>query len=234
MMESFGILLVDDAPGYRAIVAALLAPRGGRVEGADSVASALKAVRSQRWDLILLDIKLGQGDGYDALGHIRTAADWTRTVPILAFTDEHFAGGERHYIDAGFNGWLPKPFQAAEMIVTLQRWLGAERIGPTIRPPESKLATLIGAEAATGMVERFYASVAEGVGEIDAGGDVQAIGHRIGGLAGTLGFPVLSAAWLALEEEGREVWPTVRMLALEAIAQHHAAKSQPAGGANGA
>jgi hypothetical protein len=83
------------------------------------------------------------------------------------------------------------------------------------------------------MIYRFHAGLAEGVKEIDAGGDVRAIGHRLGGLAGTLGFPALSAAWLALED-GRSVWPTVRTLALEAIAQHHAASSRRSDDAIGA
>jgi hypothetical protein len=39
----------------------------------------------------------------------------------------------------------------------------------------------------------------------------------MGGLAGTLGFPTLSAAWLSLQDD-RAAWPTVRALTIEAIA----------------
>lgn len=229
-MENYGILLVDDEPAYHAIVSALLAARGGRVDGADSIATALEAVRSRRYDLVLVDINLAADDGYVAVGHLRATADWARIAPILAFTTEHLSGGERHYVDAGFDGWLPKPFQAAELIVTLQRWLGAERVGPITVPSEDKLAAVIGEEAARGMIDRFHAGIAEAIRDIDAGGDERAIGHRLGGLAGMLGYRTLSAAWLALEEEGRSVWPTVRTLALEAIARHDVPR--PGGGSD--
>lgn len=219
-MENYGILLVDDEPAYHAIVSALLVPRGGAVDGAGDAASALEAIRSRRYDLILVDINMAEADGYDAVAAIRAAGDWTRAVPILAFTAEQITGGERHYLDAGFDGWLPKPFQAAELIMTLQRWLGVDRVGTIAEQPEAKLAALIGAGPAAVMIERFHAGLAEAVEEIDAGSDARSPAHRIGGLAGTLGFPVLSAAWLSLQHGDASAWPTVRTLTLEAIARH--------------
>ncbi len=223
VMGHYGILLVDDEPAYHAIVSALLVSRGGAVDGVSSTAEALDAVRGQPYDLILVDIHLTGDDGYDLVGDIRAAAEWARVTPILAFTTEHLAGGERHYIDAGFDGWLPKPFQAAELITTLGRWLGAGRIGSVGELPSDKLSALLGAEIAAGMIDRFHASLAEAVADIDAGGDSKGPGHKMGGLAGMLGFAALGAAWLSLEDGDASAWPTVRALTMEAIERHDAA-----------
>ena len=218
-MENYGILLADDEPVYHAIVSAALLTRGGRVDGVDSVAAALGAVRSRRYDLIVIDIDLAADDDYEVLGAIRGAAGWVREVPILAFT-AHLAGGERHYVDAGFDGQLPKPFDEDVLIVALSRWIGDERITAPDDQPGDRLAALLGSEAAARMIDRFHANVADAVAEVDAGGDRRAIGHRLGGLAGTLGFAVLSAAWLGLEQGKGQAWPTVRALSVEAIARH--------------
>ena len=225
-MENYGILLVDDEPAYCSIVTALLETWGGRVDCASDTAGALTAVATKRYDLILVDINMGEEDGYRTVAEMRRGAEWARTVPILAFTTTHLAGGERHYIDAGFDGWLPKPFRAAELNATLRYWIGADLVGRIAGPPASKLAELLGSDAAAAMVDRFHASLADGIADLDAGGDKRAVGHRLGGLAGTLGFPVLSAAWLSLEDGDSAIWPTVKVLTQEAIARHSA------GGAN--
>lgn len=219
-MEKYGILLVDDEPAYLGIVSALLERRGGVVEHASDRAAALAAAQSKSYDLILVDINMAGDDGYRVVSELRQAVEWARLAPILAFTAQHLTGGERHYIDAGFDGWLPKPFQAAELIVTLRHWLGADRIGPIDDRSDDRLAALLGEDGARAMIDRFHASLADAVTEVDAGGDRGAVGHRLGGLAGTLGFPVLSAAWLSLEEGEGAAWPTVRALTQEAIARH--------------
>lgn len=219
-MENYGILLVDDEPAYHAIVSALVLSRNGTIDSVDSSRAAIEAVRARRYDLILMDINMGVDDGYEAVAAIR-AAGWASTVPILAFTTEHLSGGERHYLDAGFDGWLPKPFQAGELMMALQRWIGADRVGTiAAEPPGTKLAALIGHEPAVAMIDRFHANLAEAVDEIDAGGEMQSRGHKLGGLAGTLGFQVLSAAWLSLQHGDGSAWPTVRTLTIEALARH--------------
>lgn len=218
-MENYGILLVDDQPAYHAIVSALLEPRGGAVTGVADTAAALEAVRARQYDLILVETSMAEADGDGVAAAIRAAAEWAGTVPILAFTSDHPIGKDRYYAAAGFDGWFPKPFEAAELLMALQRRLGAERVGSiVIEPPGAELATLIGAEAAGAMIARFHAGLADAVAQIDAGADVSSPGHKLGGIAGTLGFPVLSAAWLSLQDGDGSAWPTVRKLTMEALA----------------
>ena len=229
-MENYGILLIDDESAYHAIVSALVQSRNGTIDSVDNSRAAIEAVRARRYDLILVDINMGVDDGYEVVAAIRAATGWASAVPILAFTTEHLSGGERHYLDAGFDGWLPKPFQAGELMMALQRWIGADRVGTiAAEGPGPKLAALIGQEPAVAMIDRFHAGLAEAVGEIDAGGEMQSPGHKLGGLAGTLGFQVLSAAWLSLQYGDGSAWPTVRTLTIEALARHRRSSASPGG-----
>lgn len=79
-----------------------------------------------------------------------------------------------------------------------------------------RLGVLIGKEAAADMVVRFHAGLAEGVAAIEGGADMAPIGHRLGGRAGMLGLPLLSAAWLGLQHDAR-LWPTARAMTAEAL-----------------
>lgn len=217
-MENYGILLVDDEPAYHAIVPALLGPLGCAVDSVANPDSALRAVAAKRYDLILMDIELGEGaDGVSTTARLRAAAEWLRLCPIIAFTTLTPDDGEGYFQERGLDGYLRKPFTAADVAAFAQRWLGC-----TTPPPaggDGRLAALLGEEAAAQMVDRLHTSLAEAVAAIDAGAAAASFGHRLGGLAGTLGFPVLSAAWLALQDGDSTGWPTVRALTCEALAR---------------
>ena len=215
-MENSGILLVDDEPAYHAIVAALLSGTGA-IDFAENGADAVAAVRRRSYDLILVDIEMPGRDGYQVAADIRAAVEWAQYVPIVAFTTLRPTGGEGHFVDRGFDDWLAKPFAATDLFALVRRWRGGDQ--PAIGTDErrSQLADLLGQEQADAMVDRMLVSLAEAVEAIDAGDDERVLGHRLGGLAGTLGFPALSAAWLALEDGGRAMWPTARAITQEAI-----------------
>lgn len=217
-MENSGILLVDDEPAYRAIITALL-PAIGTVDLARNAADAVAAVQARRYDLILVDIEILGRDGYQAAADIRAAAGWARRAPIIAFTTHGPAAGEQHFIDRGFDGLLSKPFVAGDLIAVIRRWTPFDLPVTGDGDRSSQLAGLLGREAADAMIDRMRIDLVEAIEAIDAGGDERALGHRLGGLAGMLGFPALSAAWLALEDGGMALWPTARAITRETIAR---------------
>lgn len=215
-MEKYGILLIDDEAAYHAIVTVLLAPHGIVVTGAVDSDTAFAAITRDSFELILLDIQLGADDGRELVSSLRRMRPWVAGCPIIAFTTMRPAAGDRYFIDRGFDGWLPKPFKAAELTALVCRRLGLDLGDISFDGSESPLVKLLGEEAAATMVERLHAHLAEAVSEIDDGADPRPIGHRIGGLAGTLGFPALSAAWLSLQDNSA-AWPTVRALTIETL-----------------
>ena len=222
-MQNSGILLVDDEPAYHAIVSAVLMCRTGTVDYSDNRGAAIDAVRSRPYDLILMDIEMPDGDGYRAVADVRAAAEWARVIPIIAFTTLRPSGGEQHFIDEGFDGWLAKPFEAGQLVQLVRRWLGGDEAASSAEDRGQQLAALLGAEAATAMIDRLYVSLEDAIEAIDGGADVRSYGHKLGGLSGTLGFAVLSAAWLSLQGGDSTAWPTVRKLTLEAIKRHRGA-----------
>lgn len=216
-MENYGILLVDDETAYEAIVSALLVPLGCRIDAVATPDAACDAVKRERYDLVLMDIDLGEGeDGFATAERLRAMTEWLSECPIIAFTKLKPAGDEAYFQERGLDGWLSKPFTAFDFITTVRRWIALEPPVPT----ENKLAALLGAEAAGQMVDRLFVSLGEAVDAIDAGADPARTGHRLGGLAGTMGYSVLSASWLSLQDGDFSSWPTVRALTTEAIAKH--------------
>jgi two-component system OmpR family response regulator len=217
MLANYGILLVDDEPAYHAMVVALLHRLPVVVDHAADRAEALRKLSTGRYDLILMDIQLGDDDGRQVTAAIRAAGGEAQRHPILAFTSLHPAEGERHFIDHGFDGWIAKPFEGRALIAAVRRWLSDAEEAAETGTEGGQLASLLGEEGAATMIARLYANLAEAVAEIDGGADARPIGHRMGGLTGTLGFPILSAAWLSLQDD-RATWPTVRALTMEMIA----------------
>ena len=217
-MENYGILLVDDEPVYHGIVSALASPRGVAVHGVGDGEAALAAIRSRPFDMVLMDIEMRGIDGFAATAAIRSDVQHGAVVPIIAFTTLSPADGERHFLDRGFDGWLAKPFGASAFHATLDGWLGGAAIVDSAGSPEQRLGRLLGDDAARDLLGRFRAGLSDAIAEIEAGADARPLGHRIGGLAGTLGFATLSAAWLAMEQDAG-AWPMVRTLTEEALAE---------------
>lgn len=197
-MENYVIILVDGEPSYAGIMEAILRPFGAVVDWHSMLDPALAAARHSAARLILIDPAV--------TGVLPEEA----ACPIIAFADRP--------PDSGFDGWLPKSFTATALRALFVDAVGMEAQHRAIGEG-AQLAELLGAEQADAMIDRLHQQLTEAVKAIDAGGDPSSIGHRIGGLAGILGFPILSTAWLALQD-ATVVWPVVRRLTIEAIAQH--------------
>jgi two-component system OmpR family response regulator len=207
------ILVVDDEPAFGEIVRALIAGTGYGVDAAPDAPAAFQAVRLQEYSLILMDIEMAGITGLRGAARIRQTADWTRRVPIIAFTSHHPPRGERFFLERDFDGWLPKPFTATDLLDLLKRWLPVEATD-AVRAAEEGLQQIMGREQLNAVIARLRYGFAQAIAAIDAGADPAPYGHRLGGLSGTMGFTGLSTAWLALEGHPK-IWDTVRGLTLE-------------------
>ena len=119
------ILVVDDDLALRATLATALEAGGMfRVTESGSVADAKAKFcsRDTRFDAILLDLGLPDGDGCDLCAHLRR--DGVR-MPIIMLTG---AGGEHDVVrglDAGANDYVLKPFRVAELTARLRAQIRA-------------------------------------------------------------------------------------------------------------
>lgn len=114
------ILLVDDEPELRRMVATMLAAEGfSNVVQAGNVQEALAAYRRVKPELALLDVMLPDGDGFTLCQYLR-AFDPETPLPVIFLTakdetDDRLAG-----LRCGADDYVTKPFSPQELILRMQ------------------------------------------------------------------------------------------------------------------
>jgi CheY-like chemotaxis protein len=105
------ILIVEDNPDNMKLFKAVLAVRGHSVVGLPGGEGLLETVRSESFDLVLLDIQLPGEDGFQLL--VRLKDSGTPLPPVVALTAHAMSGDREKAIQAGFEGYLTKPIDVA-------------------------------------------------------------------------------------------------------------------------
>ena len=105
------VLVVEDAPRLRAIVAQRLREDGYAVDEADTGARAIDLAAGGGYDAIVLDLRLPDIDGLEICAQLRRAGCWT---PILMLTARDSLGDRVAGLDAGADDYLAKPFEFPE------------------------------------------------------------------------------------------------------------------------
>ncbi len=117
------VLLVDDDPAIRMIVAAVLraGPGGHEVREAGDGAGALAALAAERPDVVLLDYRLPDGDGAALLARLRVAVG--DLPPVVFLTGRDDAATVARLLALGARGVIPKPFDPERLPGRLERLL---------------------------------------------------------------------------------------------------------------
>jgi two-component system response regulator RegX3 len=105
------ILLVEDEPAIAEPLAETLTREGFALEVAGTVAHAIEAVGRVRPDLILLDLMLPDGSGYDVCREVRR----TSQVPIIMLTARGEEADRVIGLELGADDYVVKPFSAREV-----------------------------------------------------------------------------------------------------------------------
>ena len=110
------VLIVDDEPDARTMIARLLKDRGASVSAASSAPEALRVVQD-RWPHVLIsDIGMPGEDGYSLIKRVRSLGDRGRELPAIALTAYARAEDRMRSIMAGFQMHMAKPVEPAELI----------------------------------------------------------------------------------------------------------------------
>lgn len=119
------VLLVDDHPTNRLVIARQLALAGYASESAEDGAEALERWRSGRYALLLSDVHMPRLDGYRLARAIREeeARDGRPRTPIVALTAAALKGEAERCLGAGMDDYLAKPVSVPVLQTCLQRWL---------------------------------------------------------------------------------------------------------------
>jgi CheY-like chemotaxis protein len=120
------VLAVEDEPLNRRLVHAILEPEGYRVHDAVTLAEAREWLRHEHPDIILLDLRLPDGDGLILARELK--ADPRRfMIPIIAATASALSPVPEAAVDAGCDGFLIKPIRPAELVAEVARQLARVR-----------------------------------------------------------------------------------------------------------
>lgn len=103
------ILIVDDDPSIRRILAVSLGRSGYLTVGACDGGEALEAMRAGKADLVLLDLMMPKVTGWDVLA-ARAAAPELQKIPVIVITAERGQGVEK-ISPSAICALLPKPFE---------------------------------------------------------------------------------------------------------------------------
>jgi DNA-binding response OmpR family regulator len=118
-MSGARILVVDDDPDIRQLVAELLGRAGHDVEQAPDGRSGLRALHASSPDLVLLDVSMPDLDGWQTLERIRDLTD----VPVIMLTARGQELERVRGLQAGADDYVTKPFGRQELVARVQALL---------------------------------------------------------------------------------------------------------------
>ena len=116
------ILVVDDDTTTNRMIQGILARAGFRTACAFDVAGALAAIQEHRPELVLLDVSLPDGSGYEVCRTLQTATGGNRTPVLFISASEDVASKVRGF-EAGGVDYITKPLAAAEIIARVSTHL---------------------------------------------------------------------------------------------------------------
>jgi signal transduction histidine kinase/CheY-like chemotaxis protein len=120
------LLLVEDNPVNLKVANHFLERWGYQVDTATHGEEAVQQVRSQSYDLILMDLQMPRMDGWEATQHIRRL---DARVPIVALTAEASREVHERVLAAGMNDYASKPFNPEELRQKIGRLLMEVSVG---------------------------------------------------------------------------------------------------------
>ena len=113
------VLVVEDNEKNMKLVRDVLQATGYRTLEATTGEDAIELVLSHAPALVLMDVQLPGIDGVEALARLRRD-ERTAAIPVLALTAQAMQGDRERFLDAGFDGYLSKPVNVAELITAVR------------------------------------------------------------------------------------------------------------------
>jgi two-component system, cell cycle response regulator DivK len=109
-VKTWTILIVDDEVDNRTIAETVLSFSGAKVHTAVHGADGVELLEKITPSFILLDLSMPVMDGWEMLKHIRDNPK-TQHIPVIALTAHAMAGDREKALEAGFEGYIAKPFR---------------------------------------------------------------------------------------------------------------------------
>ncbi len=122
------ILYIEDNPDNRLLVRRILMVEDYEVVEAEDGPSGIEAALRERPDLILMDMNLPEMDGYELTRRLRELPELDGT-PIIAMTANVMHGDREKSLEAGCDGYIPKPIDVDALPRQIEQFLRAKEDG---------------------------------------------------------------------------------------------------------
>ena len=119
--DNIKILLVEDNIVNQKVALQILKRVGYDADSAISGVEALEQIRSQRYDIVLMDIQMPEMDGLEATRRIRDEFAQSEQPWIIALTANALLEDRNACIDAGMNGYVSKPIEIEKLVEALRQ-----------------------------------------------------------------------------------------------------------------
>jgi two-component system, cell cycle response regulator DivK len=113
------VLLVEDNAKNMKLLRDVLQATGYTTLEATTGEDAVEVALMQEPALVLMDVQLPGINGVEALARMRQD-ERTASIPVLALTAQAMSGDRERFLQAGFDGYLSKPVDIAELIQAVQ------------------------------------------------------------------------------------------------------------------
>ena len=120
------IVLAEDEPQIARLVEFKLKKEGYQIVWKENGEEALKAIKADRPDLILLDVMMPVMDGYEVLRRVKEDEN-LKSIPVVMLTARAQERDVVKGIDLGAEDYITKPFHPAELLARVKRILGKPR-----------------------------------------------------------------------------------------------------------
>jgi len=114
------VLVVEDNEKNMKLVRDVLTASGYSTLEATTGGRAIELAREHAPNLVLMDIRLPDIDGVEALGRFRADAR-TASIPVLALTAQAMEGDRERFLAAGFDGYISKPVNILDLLAAVRR-----------------------------------------------------------------------------------------------------------------
>ena len=124
-MENKTVLVVEDNKLNMKLIVALLTIGNYRILKAEDAEIGIQMIKEHRPDLILMDFQLPGMDGLSATRTIKKDED-LKDIPVVALTSYAMTGDKEKVMEAGCDGYIPKPIETRTFLEKLSQFLDNE------------------------------------------------------------------------------------------------------------
>ena len=113
------VLVVEDHEKNMKLLRDVLQATGFHVAEASTGEAAIASAVERTPSLVLMDVQLPGIDGIEALARLRDD-ERTASIPVIALTAQAMQGDRERFLHAGFDGYLSKPVDLAELVALVR------------------------------------------------------------------------------------------------------------------